>query len=1091
MSAPGADASAAAAPEGAPAPGKKKKLGKKERQRLKAIADGTYVAPVLPQKQPPKAKQARQPYNGGMAPSLLTKYIKEAWTTTALLETCEQYQDRMNKIHASASWNCLGRLATAAADARWFDRDRRALEALARKTTEMVLASVDVRSEPAEDASANAVMGARELANVAHGLAKCGAAHASDEPGETFFDHPAVDARWRRDALPDVSKKHTVDDATHRADDRSNTTDPLRALVDALAAALTARARECNAQEAANAAWAFRKLGREGDPALYSALAFVARREAEKDAMNPQELVNAAWAFSGVLAAETETKEKNDVANDVAFAEEHLARTVDALAASAAKRLRDFDARGVCVLTCALAKAKRAVSRFHHGIFMPRKKNDALGGVCDGGGGSALSLLAKETEARVARVSEGFDETRRDAATFYFSARDVAASSWAFASLDFFDESLFVTLASASVAMCARGAFDARALANVAWAHAKANVGGDEAGRRKLFQSVAGALTDACADETFFKSSANVDKEMSSRDIANSAWAFAKACFPDDALFDALRLCAVRRDPGLEKFNNQDLVNAFWAYAKLAARGAGALFRAARATVAARADADAFTAANITTLVWAMHSAQGLEGLETTERTKEKENEIPFSAVSEALARAAARACAASEPAELAATAWTFADAVFRDTSDASRAVPSRAHKDLFRTLGSRVRAILDSNATDDFKERESFGDEELDNLEWAFSKAGDPGNVLRRVKAARRRHGDAFASLGGSGLSGLGARLFDPSADPSSAIRDGGSRDAPRGAKDEDENETENENASCGRVVVAGGGIGGAAAALALQRSGFDVVVLESDAAFDARKQGYGLTVQGTDLRDGLGIDLTADDAPSTSHYTFKQDGTVLGFFGEAFGTGGEKSEKKASSKASARFAHVPRQIMRLRMLERLKPGTVRWGSRLRSFELRGRNVAEENADEETKKNDASNDDDAAAASRRAVRVTLEDGSVIDACLLVGSDGIHSTTRRLLRLKGETFSISSNKAKGDAKKGENASDPDTLAFVGLAVVLGIVDDQTFLSTRRRRVLKRGPRADLRHAVRDHEHHGSCRSRARRRARAYAKTRSR
>ena len=220
MSAPGADASAAAAPEGAPAPGKKKKLGKKERQRLKAIADGTYVAPVLPQKQPPKAKQARQPYNGGMAPSLLTKYIKEAWTTTALLETCEQYQDRMNKIHASASWNCLGRLATAAADARWFERDRRALEALARKTTEMVLASVDVRSEPAEDASANAVMGARELANVAHGLAKCGAAHASDEPGETFFDDPDGDDG------KDVSKKNTFDDATRgNTDDGKNTTD--------------------------------------------------------------------------------------------------------------------------------------------------------------------------------------------------------------------------------------------------------------------------------------------------------------------------------------------------------------------------------------------------------------------------------------------------------------------------------------------------------------------------------------------------------------------------------------------------------------------------------------------------------------------------------------------------------------------------------------------------------------------------------------------------------------------------------------------------------------------------------------------------
>ena len=362
MSAPGADASAAAAPEGAPAPGKKKKLGKKERQRLKAIADGTYVAPVLPQKQPPKAKQARQPYNGGMAPSLLTKYIKEAWTTTALLETCEQYQDRMNKIHASASWNCLGRLATAAADARWFERDRAALEALARKTTEMVLASVDVGSAPADDASANAVMGARELANVAHGLAKCGAARASDEPEtfssgpDTFFDDDDDVERRERDALPRtnggvLSRTHDRRNGDEDDDKRENaSSDPTRALIAALAKALTVRARECNAQEAANAAWAFRKLGREGDPELYEALAFVARREAANDAMNPQELANAAWAFSGVLAetrrnaAEKAGDKKKHRENDderdairasinVSFAED-MARTVDALASS-------------------------------------------------------------------------------------------------------------------------------------------------------------------------------------------------------------------------------------------------------------------------------------------------------------------------------------------------------------------------------------------------------------------------------------------------------------------------------------------------------------------------------------------------------------------------------------------------------------------------------------------------------------------------------------------------------------------------------------------------------------------------------------
>ena len=1021
MSAPGADASAAAAPEGAPATGKKKKLGKKERQRLRAIADGTYVAPVLPQKQPPKAKQARQPYNGGMAPSLLTKTIKEAWTTTALLETCERYQDRMNKIHASASWNCLGRLATAAADARWFERDRAALEALARKTTEMVLASVDVGAETAEDASANRIMGARELANVVHGLAKCGAARASDAPekdvssGTTFLDDDDDDLRPPpRERLRDARSRERdpqIDETTRN--DANDANDPLRALIAALASALTDRAPECNAQEAANAAWAFRKLERDSDDfaATYEALASVARREAAKDAMNPQELVNAAWAFSGAL----QTLQSAPRSDDSRFAKA-MASTVDALASSAAKRLPSFDARGVCVLTCALAKTT-----------LQTRRSDSPSTGQSRAVSDCVRLLAAETASRVARAAEGaFSSSssrgkEASPASCFFSARDVAASSWAFASLDFFDEALFAALARVSTAMCARDAFDARALANVAWAHAKAN-GGDEATRGALFRGVARALTrcaslnggDAMTTVTEKPSFIRQNDPISipPRDIANAAWAFAKACFPDDALFDALRACAARGDPSLERFNEQDLVNAAWAYAKLAARGAGALFASMRATVLARADADAFTAANITTLTWAMRGALADDAdANADEPGGQDPNRVSFAFVSDALARAAARACVGSSASEIAATAWTFADA---------GAVRSNAHRDLFRALGTRVSAILDADASSAANEASSasFRDEELDNLEWAFSKAGNPGNVLKRVKAARRD----LASGAKRGIEG-GRGGFDPSADPASARftnEAGPSNDAKK-------------NASCGTIVVSGGGIGGAAAALALQRDGFDVTVLESDAAFDARKQGYGLTVQGTDLRDGLGIDLTADDAPSTSHYTFAADGSVLAFFGEAFG--GKKNARVVPSGGSARFAHVPRQIMRLRMLERLKPGTVRWGAKMRSFRLN------ETAATETSS-------DAAAASRRAVTVELEDGSKLDACLLVGSDGIHSTTRRLLRLRGGGEGDAQLQTKSsyasEAARAPVCSNPDALTYVGLAVVLGIVDDATF-----------------------------------------------
>lgn len=45
--------------------------------------------------------------------------------------------------------------------------------------------------------------------------------------------------------------------------------------------------------------------------------------------------------------------------------------------------------------------------------------------------------------------------------------------------------------------------------------------------------------------------------------------------------------------------------------------------------------------------------------------------------------------------------------------------------------------------------------------------------------------------------------------------------------------------------VAVVGGGIGGCALALALQQRGISVQIFEKDDSFDARAQGYGLTMQ------------------------------------------------------------------------------------------------------------------------------------------------------------------------------------------------------------------------------------------------------
>ena len=151
-------------------------------------------------------------------------------------------------------------------------------------------------------------------------------------------------------------------------------------------------------------------------------------------------------------------------------------------------------------------------------------------------------------------------------------------------------------------------------------------------------------------------------------------------------------------------------------------------------------------------------------------------------------------------------------------------------------------------------------------------------------------------------------------------------------------------------------------------------------------------MTVQRQDAVNAMGIDLAADDAPSTSHYTFDDKGRVLSVFGEAFG-GKDTGKERKECKNSGRFIHIPRQVLRRRILEAVRPGTIRWNSALEGFRT-------------SKKNP------------KVVKVKLSGGDVIDAALLVGSDGIFSTVRRNLALPG-----------------------DRLNYVGLMVVLGIVED--------------------------------------------------
>ncbi|KAK3238983.1 hypothetical protein CYMTET_51059 [Cymbomonas tetramitiformis] len=153
--------------------------------------------------------------------------------------------------------------------------------------------------------------------------------------------------------------------------------------------------------------------------------------------------------------------------------------------------------------------------------------------------------------------------------------------------------------------------------------------------------------------------------------------------------------------------------------------------------------------------------------------------------------------------------------------------------------------------------------------------------------------------------------------------------------------------------------------AALALEQRGFNVAVFERDDHFSQRKQGYGLTLvyneSGPLAELGLLKLCAKEDTPSRSHYVFDSGGSILGYFGNSF----PLPQVALPQRGNLR---IPRQALRKMLLDRLHAGTVRWGHRLMGYEEHP---------------------DAAGVS-----LTFENGSVEQAALLVGADGVNSLIR-------------------------------------------------------------------------------------------------
>jgi len=170
--------------------------------------------------------------------------------------------------------------------------------------------------------------------------------------------------------------------------------------------------------------------------------------------------------------------------------------------------------------------------------------------------------------------------------------------------------------------------------------------------------------------------------------------------------------------------------------------------------------------------------------------------------------------------------------------------------------------------------------------------------------------------------------------------------------------------------VAIIGAGIGGVALAVACFHRGIPFTLYERDNSFEARSQGYGLTLQqASKAIAGLGLFSLAEGIISTRHLVHTTDGKVIAEWGVR-----KWKPSKTSTVPKRTNVHIARQSLRLALLDQLGGhGAVRWGHQLVDLKK---------------------------CEDKAVSLNFQvDGKfkTAKADLVVGSDGIRSSVRTLL----------------------------------------------------------------------------------------------
>ena len=129
--------------------------------------------------------------------------------------------------------------------------------------------------------------------------------------------------------------------------------------------------------------------------------------------------------------------------------------------------------------------------------------------------------------------------------------------------------------------------------------------------------------------------------------------------------------------------------------------------------------------------------------------------------------------------------------------------------------------------------------------------------------------------------------------------------------------------------LAIIGAGIGGLALAVACFHRGIPFTLYERDSSFDARAQGYGLTLQqASNSIKGFGLFSLKEGGNSTRHVVLTTEGKEI----TEWGVRTHLNIKKSPTRTNL---HIPRQALRLALLEQLSDNNgVQWAHRLVSFE-------------------------------------------------------------------------------------------------------------------------------------------------------------